>query len=142
MRPRRVNWRILPPGKQPFPELIKHFEHLQTGEAGSSIDEERLRKLCELERTDTYTGSRDFQGYIVFDYSRYGFAILECPFVGNAIYILIGDWKDLSRLTNAELLNLHSRETIRITHNGSWFDRLKEAISELRRNASMDQSRG
>jgi hypothetical protein len=132
LAPRRVSWEILPPGKHPFPELVKHFERLQKGEAGSSIDEERLRKLCEFELTDTYTGSDDFRRYIVFDYSRYGFAILECPFVGNAVYILIGDWKELSRLSKAELLNLDARDTMRITHRGAWFDRLNYVVYSLR----------
>lgn len=65
--------------------------------------------MCELDPTDIYAGVDDFLGYIVFDYSNSGFSILECPFVGNAIYILVGDWKALSKLSKAELLNFHSK---------------------------------
>jgi hypothetical protein len=129
---RKLSWTILPRGRHPYPELVKHFEALQETEGGPLIDENRLKRICELELTDTYSGMDDFKGYIVFDYSRYGFAILECPFVGNAIYILLGDWESLSRLSKGELLDSHARNTMRITHKGDWFDRLNDAVCILR----------
>lgn len=53
-------------------------------------------------------------------------AICECPFVGNAAYVLNGDWRQLSRLTKRELLE---RSQERVVHSGDWKQRIALAVA-------------
>lgn len=80
-------------------------------------------------------GSDAFEGYVAFHFADLEIAILECAIVGNAIYLLPGDWASLSRLTKNELLKDHAKDVTRIVHSGDWFYRLKR-LMRLPRRAS------
>ena len=127
-----VPWKILPPGEHPFTQIMSYYESLGEQRKKIRYDLERLRQVSSLEPAKTYCGIDEFEGYVVFYFQELNIAILDCPIVGNAIYILLGDWQNLCRLSKGELLNFHPEETIRITHSGDWFDRLKEVFDKLK----------
>ena len=130
---KKVKWRILPPGKHPFQEILTHFKSFQLEGRDVRIDEERLRLVNSLGATTIYIGTDEFRRYAIFYFDHLKKAVLECPIYGNAIYVINGDWESLSQRTKAELLKDYPESVTRITHKTNWFDILKE---ELNRSSS------
>ena len=77
---------------------------------------------CELRRSCDAT-------YILFLFSDKNISILDCPIVGNAIYIIKGDWEELSRLNKSELIDFHSDKVSRIIHRGDWLEKVIKIVS-------------
>lgn len=127
-----IPWKILPPGEHPFPEIEKYYEDLQTRKRNVRYELERLQRISTLEPTKTYCGIDEFEGYVLFYFQEFNIAVLDCPIVGNAIYLLRGDWEGLSRLSKNELLKHHAKNVTRIVHSGDWFFRLRRIILERR----------
>lgn len=107
-RAESVPWQILSPGEHPFPALTKYFKSLQARGKNVRSDHERILRILDFEPTSVVLGIDAFEGYGAFDFPELEIAILECAIVGNAIYILRGDWPSLSRLTKNELLKNHA----------------------------------
>ena len=126
--PDLVHWEILPPGEHPFPRILEYCERLKDKDQHRRIDSERLRLIEKLGPTGIYRGLAEFDGYFVFSFSELDTAILDCPVVGNAVYLIRGDWAALSRLTKAELLTEQSEKVTRVVHSGDWFSRVKMLI--------------
>lgn len=124
----QVSWKILPPGAPPFDRILTHFQQLQEKNKHIEYDNTRLEKLFTLNPTIIYVGIDEFEGYVVFQFAKTGISVLECPIVGNAIYVLKQDWKYLSKLSKRELLEEHRTSVIRIIHSGEWFTRLKQIV--------------
>jgi hypothetical protein len=125
----KVPWRILPPGKHPFHRILDYFRNIQGTEGESIIvDEERLIAINNLNPTAIYTGIDEFKQYLVFYFQERQKAILECPIYGNAIYVIDGDWEELSKYTKAELLSYFSDVTKRIIHKGNWLLKLNKIL--------------
>lgn len=83
-----------------------------------------MNKAYEMRPGSIYIGVDEFEGYVVFYFDRTQVAVLECPVVGNAIYVIKSNWETLSRLSKAQLLQRHQREVVRIVHAGEWFPKL------------------
>ena len=130
----RVNWTMLPPGSLTAEELACRV----FGRAGMA--DEKIRKdikdryefLMSLNATNIVVGADSFHGYIgamlendivVFDNVKFG----------NAVYILQGDWKELSKKTKRELWEL-ADVSHRIQHFGEWKNKVKEEVRRLRRD--------
>jgi hypothetical protein len=130
---KQVNWRILPPGEHPFQTVTEYYRQLLMG--GSSKKEiwERLSAIEALGPANRYYGTDEFKGYLVFYFPDLGKAVLECPFEGNAIYVIDGDWETLSRYSKAKLLRSFSDEVKRVIHKGDWLPRLKKALGLMYR---------
>jgi hypothetical protein len=126
---RRLPWRLLEPGRSSFRSILEHFDGLNTPRRKEEYDRHRLELVHALGPSAIYIGVDEFEWYIVFLFRSAGLAILECPIKGNAIYLIGGDWKELSRLSKTALLEGYSGEVARIVHAGDWYGRLK---SELR----------
>lgn len=134
-RSKRLNWRLLPPGANPFSHILQHYEQLSKHHPEAGYDLERLHKAYSLNPDETYVGLDEFQGYVVFYFQNSATAVLDCPITGNAIYVFGENWKTLARLTKAELLNGRRSEVERIIHRGSWFVRLKATVMRRKREA-------
>ena len=87
-------------------------------------DMERIDILLRLRPTTVYLGKEEFDGYLVLYFAQYNMAVLECPIVGNALYLIRGDWQALARRSKAELLHDESGKIQRIIHHGAWTERL------------------
>jgi hypothetical protein len=123
-----IPWRILPPGEHPFPHVLKYCEFIKQGRITHRIATERLELINSLNPSKIYRGLDEFNGYFVFYFEHSAIAILDCPIVGNAVYVIKGDWKTLSRLSKADLLKEYAGNVTRVIHSGDWFVRLRKLI--------------
>jgi hypothetical protein len=123
-----LGWRILPPGHT-WKEIIRHYESLQSIRH-EEYDASRLKFTYDLKPDDVYVGVEEFEGYVVFVFQHGQTAVLECPKVGNAIYLMdAAKWKFLSQLSKTELLEDFSNVIERVPHVGFyWRLRLKRVL--------------
>lgn len=128
---KRLAWELLPPGEQPFPKLKDFLER-----KWRTISGERARIILDRQYTilgfspdEIYEGIGGFSNYLAYVFKAKGLVILESVSVDNAIYAFGKDWKELSKLTKAEILrdDLHIE---RIVHQSGW----KKALARLLSN--------
>ena len=133
----RLPWHILPPGEHPFPAVLEHFRVLAERHPSVEYDHTRLEKLNSLGPTAVYVGVDEFEGYVVFNFEHYAAAVLDCPIVGNAVYVMRDrDWVVLCQLSKAELLTQHRSRVRRIVHSGGWFERVRRHLVRYRTQMS------
>lgn len=124
----RVSWRILPPGEHPFERVMEHVHALEGKHPQIKFDLTRLRLLYGLEPTAIHAGLGELEGYFAFYFEHCRTAVLDCPRVGNAVYVIErADWAPLSRLTKKELLQ--HPNVRRIIHSGVWFDKVRLLVA-------------
>ena len=122
----RVPWRILPPGDHPYPAILEHFDSLAERYRHLKPQRERLHKIFKLEPTVVIIGEGEFEWYAIFLFKDSDKAILECPYYGNATYIIKGDWISLSKLTKKELIKDYPRKY----HSDDWFLWVKKSLGK------------
>lgn len=121
----KLSWRLLPnPPTDP-----SHFRSYLDRNFGSGyvggLDLERLAFINSLGPSRSAAGRDEFDGYIAFLFDNIALAVLDCPKMGNAIYLLEDHWAALSRLPKRELLNAGVK---RVIHRGEWRERLRHEI--------------
>ena len=111
---------------------VCHFNE-QVIKSGSKLDpnkvevaRERFKRIYELEPKSVYRGFETFSDYFALLFEDTDKVVLESVNYGNAIYIIEGDWKILSRRTKAELKT--SIKTKVIHHRSDWFSKLKNYL--------------
>ena len=119
---------MLPAGRHPFAEILGCLKGSHSYIYDIKYDEKRLEKIYSLTPTATYIGSDEFKGYIAFYFDEIQMAVLDCHIIGNAIYVMDGDWQSLSRLSKSGLLDNYPNKVTRIIHAGAWFLRLKSLL--------------
>jgi hypothetical protein len=126
---RRLNWDILPPGKQPW-ERIKEkiapiVERAKKGNQGVIL--RRLEFMSQAIPELVAQGRGGFSGYIVFGFPRKNLYVLESIYYGNATYVFRENWEILSQLTKAEILSdkLHAA---RIVHQPGWEKEIRRLL--------------
>jgi hypothetical protein len=124
----RLPWRLLPPGELTIERLRSHYEGLQHRNPRVRYDPERIEKAFSLGPERCYIGTDEFDGYVVFTFTRTKRVLLECPVYGNAIYVLGPDWKVLSKMSKQDLLSGYASGVTKIVHKGAWFGRVKLAL--------------
>lgn len=82
---KRLNWKILPKGEHPFPELEKHLKNaLDTVKGGNrSFVDHRLERLNSYKPDFTAIGRGGFTGYVIFGYPKQKIYVLESILYGN-----------------------------------------------------------
>lgn len=129
---RDVDWEILPSGTDFLKELIKRYMHIQAKKPERIIDFTRIKQMARLRPDFVYKGINEYDEYYVLCFSGSSVAVLDCPVVGNAIYVIRGDWKKLSRLSKGKLLDTHSSNVQKIVHRGDWFDEVKRTLGNMK----------
>ncbi len=126
-----LNWVILPGGESIWPRVSRCVEAIKRRHPTKQVDESRLEKIITLKPDSVYQGKHEFDGYFVFLFRSASRAVLECPWVGNAIYVIDGDWRKLSCLTKSDLLHNHGHEVRRIIHRDetNWFTQLQKSLN-------------
>lgn len=120
-----LNWQVLPQGEMPWATLepqLKRVLDLQRKGARPVVSH-RLEIINQYKPKFVAVGHGGFAGYVVFCFPDLGYYVLECSRYGNATYVFEGDWKELSKLTKAEILN-HSRHKARYIHLSHWEGRI------------------
>jgi hypothetical protein len=126
----RVQWQLLPEGPALYHEIELHLQNLRRRYRTKIYEEARLKQILLLNPAKCFIGKGEFDGYFVFLFDESDWAILECPWYGNALYTVdASNWMSLTKKSKAELLydGTHTRRVIH-DENGMWFLKLKQII--------------
>jgi hypothetical protein len=124
----RVYWELLKPSGDSWHEIVRHYEYLQRVR-NERYELQRLKRIHDLGVDVIYVGLASFEGYVVFELKRFNCAVLDCPKVGNALYLMDADkWKFFTQLSKTELLDHHRTEVRRIIHGWGWFYELEREL--------------
>ena len=126
-----INWKLLPEGQPLASAINSYIAAAIRNHPTKTYEESRITKILSLKPNKAYIGQSEFDGYIVFLFNYSPYAVLECPWFGNALYLLNKDnWASLSKFTKSTLLHHQSKHARRIIHDpdGNWFRRLKRQI--------------
>lgn len=126
---KRVNWRLLPPGRYPWDRVSDYLRVLlkDRDDRSKNVIFGRHETIKAYGPVEVYVGEGGFERYVayVFRSEMGSVVILECTEKDNAIYAFGQDWKDFSKLTKGEILN-EGLQLARIVHSEGWqqrFDR-------------------
>lgn len=124
-----VYWELLKPSGDSWAELMQYFDCLERTK-GEIYDKQRLKFIHDFQPDRLYVGRESFEGYVVFIFGFSNVALLECPKLGNALYVMnINNWKELSQLSKTELLTNHRKEVQRLIHSGDgWRHSIKRLL--------------
>ncbi len=96
-----IRWDLLPQGKSSVETVVRGLYSGMRGRGEEArFDQERLDKALELDPNRCYVGRDGFDGYVVFTFADTPTALMECPRVGNAIYVIHSDWERWSKMTS------------------------------------------
>jgi hypothetical protein len=127
----QVKWQLLPEGEPLNQSINRYLIAAKRRYPHKIYEDSRITQIISLKPNKAYIGKSEFDGYIVFLFNYSPYAVLECPWFGNALYLLKKDnWASLSKFTKSTLLHHQSRHTQRIIHDpdGNWIRRLKRQI--------------
>jgi hypothetical protein len=124
----QVRWRLLPPGELSEGSVREYYARLQSRSPGTKYDPDRIVKALSLGPIQRYEEVGGVEGYTVFTFPHTSSVLLECPVVGNAIYLIHKDWERWSRMSKQELMADESGEVVRIVHGPGWFERVKREL--------------
>ena len=122
-----VYWEILPPGQRNS-TLARILSKLKR--PSQEIKErlvERYNLLESLGPVAYISGSGGFQRYFGAQF-REDLVVFENLELGNAIYVMFGNWEELSKMTRTELLAGRRSEFVRIVHRTGWEGRLRNVV--------------
>jgi len=126
---RRLNWKILPPGKHPWSRLQRELEPVlnEAKRGNRPVVSHRLEFLGGFGPEFAAVGLGGFSGYTVFGFPELETFVVESAHYGNATYVFGEDWARLSQMTKAEVIEggLH-RE--RIIHREGWEGEMRRVL--------------
>lgn len=123
-----VNWEILPPGERD--ENLLRILGSQTDNPkirGQVVD--RYDFLNSLRPRNFIRGTSEFRRYFGAQFAE-DLVVFENTEYGNAIYVMYGNWQELSQKSRLELLSSRSTEFDRIRHTKTWKQRLRALLHE------------
>ncbi len=123
-----VRWRLLPPDELSEDRVRGYYTTLQRKRPGTRYDPDRIVKALSLGPNQRYEEIGEVEGYTVFTFPYTLSVLLECPIVGNAIYVIHKDWERWSRMSKQELMADESGEVVRIVHRAGWFEKVRQAL--------------
>lgn len=128
---KRLNWKLLPPGKYPFARTKEALQEYLTslGQSDRPVVEERIRTITRLEPDFLAVGLGGFKDYVVFGFTNKNRYVLESPRLGNATYVFDHNWPDLSTKTKKEILDGSLHEA-RVIHGNRWHKDITAAIAK------------
>jgi hypothetical protein len=83
----------------------------------------RLKKINSYKPEFLAVGRAGFHGYTIFAFPKKKLYVLESIHYGNATYVFEKDWKRLSQMTKAEILN-QNLQKVRIIHLANWAQKI------------------
>ncbi|OLP15945.1 hypothetical protein BST81_23770 [Leptolyngbya sp. 'hensonii'] len=121
-----LNWKLLPPGEMPWSKLEPHLHRvLNVRRKGARpVIEHRLKEINSYKPAFVAVGHGGFTGYVIFGFPEAGIYVLECAHYENATYVFESEWKELSKLTKAEIL-AQERHKARLVHQSHWETRIR-----------------
>ncbi|MFA8392370.1 hypothetical protein ACEPUD_19895 [Burkholderia ubonensis] len=128
---RRLNWKLLPTGKNPWKSAWPSLETVIEKSRGKSreVVAARFNEVGKYGPEFIAIGLGGFNDYVVFGFPGRGICILESRFTNNATYVLAhANWEAVSQLTKAEILSESAHED-RLIHDRNWFDALASVLA-------------
>lgn len=127
----QVNWELLPPGERGrnIARILPEGTPAES-ESGRRLTE-RYDLLASLGPEQFVNGTGGFQRYFGAKFTD-NLVVLDNMRPGNAIYVMLGDWRELSQRSRTELLNSGRNDFIRIRHIPGWENHLRQVIEEQR----------
>ncbi|MEM5316186.1 hypothetical protein [Paraburkholderia sp. JHI869] len=128
---RRLNWKLLPPGKNPWQTAWPSLETVIEKSRGKSreVVAARFKEVGKYSPEFIAVGLGGFDDYVVFGFPRKGICILESRFTNNATYVLAhASWEIVSQMTKAQILSASAHDA-RLIHDRNWFDTLAEILA-------------
>jgi len=135
---RRLNWRLLPPGKNLWKSAWTSLETVIKKGRGKSreVIAARFKEVGKYHPEFIAIGLGGFDDYVVFGFPGMGICVLESRFTNNATYVLAhANWEIISQMTKAEILSESAHED-RLIHDRNWFDALAVLLAGLSANAA------
>lgn len=127
--PKKVNWRLLPSGADPWARAKGAVTARLTGRSADnqSIIIDRQEFVCSLNPDEVYVGQGGFADYLAYVFTPKDIVVLESLTSGNAIYVFDQNWRAFSSLTKRDILarNLHKH---RIIHATGWKAQLRSVL--------------
>lgn len=117
---KRANWQILPEGAIVWETVSKAAGRIaDERELVGQMQKHRFNTIIKYHPDELYYGTGGFHGYLVFVFKQKNIVIMENMIYGNATYVFNDDWKELSKLSKAEIIqnNLHQS---RLVHSAKW----------------------
>lgn len=122
---KHANWKLLPAGQYPWDKVDEHVGHAlkRVGESVRDVIVDRQHMLKSLKPDECWVGEGGFDDYMAYVFHSHGLVVLESLRRDNAIYLFNGDWRPVSRLTKAQIIQdgLHHA---RIVHTKGWKGKL------------------
>ena len=132
----RLSFTLLPPGEWDIRHVIEHYRReshsFPIGLVGRKLDNSRLVNIASLRPLRCYIGKDFWSGYVVFEFAATHRVVLECPFEGNATYVLSGDWKTMVRHSKVEMRRTFANSYEKIVHKGEWLSRIRSSLRDYR----------
>jgi len=137
LSPQYLNWEFLPAGNDygiysnDTPAVRTYLDAMRA-KFPKEYDQQRIDRVLTLAPDAWYCGKLKHDGYSIFVFKDKNAAILECPIYGNALYLVWGDWKQLSQMTKEELRHHkgEGRSPARFIHrdDSDWFFQLQRTL--------------
>ncbi|MBA1160323.1 hypothetical protein H0A35_04745 [Bacillus licheniformis] len=127
---KRYNWVFLESKGLPWEERKKRFEQIieTTKKSKQMVLWERFETISDYEPEFEAIGQNGFSGYVVFGFENKGLYVFENAKLGNATYIVKGDWESVSKMSKTEIIKNKLHE-FRLIHRNDWKGKIKEVIS-------------
>lgn len=97
----RYAWRLASPGEVSRASFRKLSDDPQRQNRLVGFDQDRLDKVKLLVPKQRYIGIDGFDSYSIFTFAYTSKALMECPIVGNAIFVIGSDlaeqWQKMNK---------------------------------------------
>ncbi|MFY0620053.1 hypothetical protein [Shimia sp.] len=128
---KRLNWKMLPPGKYPWQRLKTHLGEVlkRTSENTQSVIYDRQETILSFDPDEQFVGTGGFSDYIAYTFKERGLVVLESIRKDNAIYVFGLDWDRFSKLTKSEIINANLH-LARLVHTKGWKGKLARLMDQ------------
>ena len=128
----KLPWELLPKEKWTVEDVVKIFRTYSFKQwQDATFDESRLRKIINVLKPNVcYIGEDEFEGYVVFCFDQTEKVVMECPIIGNAVYVINGNWQEITKLSKREAKHRYTNCIKTINHNETWLERLQLLIKK------------
>ena len=137
---RRLQWRPARPGTLSVGNIARYYEEKRRWNPEIKYDLDRIEKAKDLGPDDPpWLGPDGFDGYVIFTFPGTRRALMECPEIGNAAYVIHKDWENWSQMDKQELMAEAESggDVTRIPHWGDdWPARIRSALGLGEENAA------
>lgn len=123
-------WSFLPHDMS-VDSIYRYYVNRSGKGSETKLDMTRIEKIKSLEPNRVYEEKKsdDMSDYLMFTFPNTSIAIMECPIVGNALYVIETDWKNWSGKSKKTLQADQSGKITRIPHQGDWFAKVEKILA-------------